>query len=1104
MTLEVALRHVTHYRYDKAVAVGTQLVRLRPAAHCRTPLLSYSLEVTPQHFVNWQQDPFGNYIARLAFPDRASELRLAVDLVVDMVALNPFDFFLEEHAQHYPFSYGAELTRDLTPYLVAEVPTPRLRAWLDGLPSLQGLRTLDAVTDLNRRLAADIRYIVRLEPGVQTPEETLTLASGSCRDSAWLLVQIFRNLGLAARFVSGYLIQLTADQASLDGPSGPKADFCDLHAWAEVYIPGAGWIGLDPTSGLLAGEGHLPLACTPEPGSAAPITGTLEACEVSFDVTMAVTRLAESPRVTKPYSEDQWAAIDAAGEAVEARLQAGDVRLTMGGEPTFVSLDDRDGEAWHTAADSPLKRELAAQLIERLRARFAPEGSVHFSQGKWYPGEPLPRWAYSLFWREDGEALWQRSGYLAAKPGPTPSLERAHTFIEQVAKRLNVDPANTLPAYEDTWHYLATERRLPPDFDPVDSSRLSDPAARARLARTFEQGLGKPVSFVLPVQAWKSRDTRAWHSERWRLRGEHLFLVPGDSPAGLRLPLDALAPPTADSALAALPEVPFERAAPFAAPAANDDEGRKQATTQAQQHPGAGTGSRQQVSEQSARTALVVEPRDGFLYVFVPPIAAAEAYVELIGAIEAVAEALDQPVRLEGYDPPPDHRVRTLRVTPDPGVIEVNVAPAASWRELVHNTEVLYEEARLCRLTTEKFMLDGRHTGTGGGNHVVLGGPTPSDSAFLRRPDMLRSFVSYFNNHPSLSFLFSGMFIGPTSQAPRVDQARDDALYELEIACQQVPERALGDPPPPWLVDRIFRDVLVDVTGNTHRTEICIDKLFSPDSPTGRLGLVEFRGFEMPPHAQMALAQALLMRALTAWFWETPYTAPLEHFGTQLHDRFMLPHYLLQDFDVVMGDLRSAGLPLEAGWFAPHAAFRLPVLGSLTYQGLTLELRAGLEPWHVTGEHGVAGGTARYVDSSVERLQVQVSGLAGSRYAVACNGRKVPLQPTSVADTWVAGVRYRAWQPPLCLHPTLGVDVPLVFDIVDTWTGISVAGCTYHVSHLGGRSHETYPVNALEAEGRRLGRFATTRHSSGPIHLTSEPTNPSFPVTLDLRRKPRA
>ena len=459
---------------------------------------------------------------------------------------------------------------------------------------------------------------------------------------------------------------------------------------------------------------------------------------------------------------------------------------------------------------------------------------------------------------------------------------------------------------------------------------------------------------------------------------------------------------------------------------------------------------------------------------------------------------LGRKVVLEGYLPPRDPGLLHFSVTPDPGVIEVNVHPASSWTEIVRRGEELYEDARQVGLATEKFMLDGRHVGTGGGNHVVMGAAEPADSPFLRRPDLLKSLLGFWHNHPSLSYLFSGLFIGPSSQHPRIDEARQDSLAELEIAFSQV---KAGEEVAPWLVDRIFRHLLADMTGNTHRTEFCIDKLYAPETATGRLGLVEFRALEMPPHARMAAAQLLLMRAAVAAFWRTPYERRLVHWGTRIHDDFLLPHYVAQDFSDVLEELGAHGFRFDRAWFAPHFEFRFPRIGEITLRGVTLELRHALEPWHVLGEEPAGGGTARFVDSSVERVQALVSGWVDERFVLACNGKAVPLTPTERAGEYVGGVRFKAWQPPVsALHPTIPAQTPLVVDIYDRWTGRSLGGLMHHVSHPGGLNYEHFPVNANEAEARRRSRFFPFGHTPGPMAEPKLVLSREHPRTLDLRR----
>lgn len=1103
MALHVALNHRTHYRYDRPIHMGPQVIRLRPAPHSRTPIVSYALKIEPEgYFLNWQQDPHGNYVARVVYPDKVQEFHIEVDLVADMVVYNPFDFFLEPDAETLPFEYDPLAKQDLVPYLATGTAGPRLQEWLKHFPKPQGDPTVPYLVNLNRRLQSSIAYIVRMEPGVQTPDETLELGSGSCRDTGWLLVQILRHLGIASRFVSGYLIQLVADVKSLDGPSGADRDFTDLHAWVEAYLPGAGWVGLDPTSGLLAGEGHIPLACTPHPSTAAPIGGPIEACETAFSHDMSVTRIVETPRVTKPYSKEQWQEVEQFGRRLDRELAVHDVRVTIGGEPTFVSIDHPDAPEWNTEAVGSTKRPLAENLIKRLRNRFAPGGLLHFGQGKWYPGEQLPRWALGLYWRDDDRPLWHHDHLIAEEPGsPELSSEDARRFIEGIARRVEVGHETIHTVYEDPWHFIGQERKLPENLNPA-TNNLDDPLARARLAGVFERGLGTPAGYVLPLQRWQGRDgARRWISEPWSTRTKHLFLMPGDSPIGFRLPLPSLPVIAPGDYPYIVPSDPFETRGPLP-----DPDPLRQPFLRRQPGQEAHPDTPQQIMGQAGghgtgrwvRAALSVQPRDGHLCVFMPPVESLEDYLDLAAAIEDTAAELNRPIHLEGYTPPYDPRLNVLKVTPDPGVLEVNIHPAKNWADMVAITTGIYEEARICRLGTEKFMLDGRHTGTGGGNHVVVGGKTPADSPFIRRPDLLRSLIAYWQRHPALSYVFSGLFIGPTSQAPRIDEARHDSLYELELGFSQVPPPH-GPIPPPWLVDRIFRNLLIDVSGNTHRTEICIDKLYSPDGPTGRLGLVEFRAFEMPPHERMSLVQQLLLLALIARFWQTPDSGTLVRWGTQLHDRFMLPHFLEQDLHEIIQEMNRSGYALQGDWFAPHLEFRFPVYGSVNHGSLILEVRQALEPWHVMGEEGFSGGTVRYVDSSVERLQVKVSGLTDNRYLIACNGKRIPMVPTGRQGEAVGGVRYRAWQPAKSLHPNIGIDAPLIFDIYDRWNGRAIAGCTYHVAHPGGRNFEQFPVNAYEAESRRLARFFPFGHTTGPYPEPRAHARPEFPCTLDLR-----
>jgi uncharacterized protein (DUF2126 family)/transglutaminase-like putative cysteine protease len=1107
MSVHAAITHRTSYKYDRPVQLGPQTIRLRPAPYARTPILAYSLKVSPQpHFLNWQQDPQGNFLARVVFPERVTHFEVVVDLVADMATINPFDFFLEPETETFPFTYDDVLAEELAPFRVLNKPEPLLAALIedvrrDVVPG--DPRTVDFLVAVNRIVHERVSYVVRLEPGVYTPEETLTLGQGSCRDSAWLLVNLMRHLGLAARFVSGYLIQLVADVKPVDGgAAGPETDFTDLHAWAEVYLPGAGWVGMDATSGLFTGEGHIPLAATPSPSSAAAITGGYVAedgTETEFGFHMEVKRISETPRVTKPYTPKQWQDILARGAAVDRALFARDVRLTMGGEPTFVSATDHEGEEWNIDALGPTKRIYAGRLMRKLTPLWAKGAALTYNMGKHYPGEQLPRWAIHAHWRADGEPVW-KTPELLASDDDTDNATAADTalFAAALAERLQVDPALVNAAYEDIHYYLWKEKRLPANV-VVEDAKLADPLERARLAKVFGQGLASTVGSVLPLRRVIQDGERRWQSGKWFFRDDTMFLIPGDSPIGLRLPLESL--PWAEPSHI---EQEFETD-PFAPRGKLPKRDSMQMTREG--YGGSNIEGFRPVPQDApvvgreepglVRTALAVEARDGIIHVFYPPLYDVLDWLELTAAIEDTAQEFSRKVVLEGYLPPEDPRVTSFSITPDPGVMEANIHPAANWGEMVERTGQLYEAAREVGLAAEKFMLDGRHVGTGGGNHVVMGGATPADSPFLRRPDLLKSMLGFWHNHPSLSFLFSGLFIGPSSQHPRIDEAREDSINELEIAFRQVSRQTQT---PPWLVDRLFRNILCDMTGNGHRTEFCIDKMYAPNGGSGRRGLVEFRAFEMPPHAEMSAAQVLLMRSAIAAFWEKPYERSLIRWGTRLHDEFLLPHYNQADFNDALEELAAYGFPLDKAWFAPHQEFRFPKLGEIAVRDMKVELRHALEPWHVLGEEQTSGGTARYVDSSAERLQAKVSGWVDERYVLACNGAALPLQRTETQGEYVAGVRFKAWEPYSALHPTIGAQVPLVFDVYDKWSGRAVGGMTHHVAHPGGRAYEDFPVNSNAAEARRRSRFYPFGHTPGPAPEPRTVEGPEYPRTLDLRR----
>ena len=1085
--MRLLIQHQSRYRYPRPAALGPHLMRLRPANHARARIETYGLSIEQPVNLRWQQDPSGNHVARATFAEGVlvERLDVLVELAVDIRPVNPFDFFLDGRAERVPFAYPAETSRDLLPFLDTGDPafaTGSLFAALDAELPREGT-TVSILVALNAAVNQRVRYVIREEAGIWTPEETLAAGRGSCRDSAVLLVALLRSRGLAARFVSGYLVQLTDEGMIPDAPRGVGRDVVDLHAWAEVYLPGAGWIGLDATSGLLCGEGHIPLACTAHPPFAAPIEGSSDVAASDVSFSMTVGRLGHEPRPTAPYDEEVWRALSAAGDRADARLAELGVALTMGGEPTFNAREGADLPEWNTEALGADKWQKGLALARELGARLAPGAVLLRRQGKHYPGESLPRWAIDVCARRDGAALWTSREARTGSAGP--SLDDARRFADALAERLGVAGA-AIEAFEDPWRFLQDEANLPVSVDPLDAD-LDDPEDRRRLARVLGRGLGREAGFVLPL----SRDGSRWRTERWSFRRGHLFLIPGDSPIGLRLPLRSQSPGDPPEVVEEPVDPPDPRRFP------PDPEGEAPQAAVPVRAPAAATGP------SPVRTALCVEVRDTRLHVFVPPLGTAEDFFALVEAIDQVRCALDLDVQVEGYPPPPSPALERFSVTPDPGVLEVNIPPTTSTRDYVSLLDAVFDAALHAGLHAEKYLVDGRQAGSGGGNHLTLGGPTPQESPFLQRPDLLAGLITLFQHHPSLSYLFTGLFVGPTSQAPRVDEARHDALYELEIALRRAFDVAgAGTPPPPWLADMLFRHLLVDVSGNTHRTEICIDKLFSPEGAHGRQGLVELRAFEMPPHVRMAAAQMILVRSIAAALLREPYDRPLARYGQLLHDRYLLPFWMWRDFEDVLGFLADRGHPLPAEGYRPFLEMRCPVVGNLVAGDVRLSVRNALEPWHVLGEETTAGATARFVDSSVERIEIVAEGLIAERHRVLVNGQALPLVPTGEAGQYVGGVRFRAWAPPHALHPHLGIHHPVRVDVLDTWGQRSLGAAAYHVWHPEGRAFDAPPLTRFEAAARRAQRFTVEPALPWPVHPAPSSAHPDAPYTLDLRRYP--
>jgi uncharacterized protein (DUF2126 family)/transglutaminase-like putative cysteine protease len=1053
MGTKVIVHHESRYCYEHPVSLGPQTIRLRPAPHCGTPILSYSLEIKPTDgLCSWQFDPLANHVARVVFPSKTAEFAINVDLVANLIPLNPFAFLLEPEAEMAPFTYKPEMARNLEPFLVLKSSGPLLDNFVASVRGPQ--QTIALLLALNERVCNQVSYTTRMEHGVQSCEETLSLGTGSCRDSSWLLVQVCRRLGFAARFVSGYLIQL-ADDKQLAGAECRKTDSVDLHAWAEVYLPGAGWVGVDPTSGLLATEGHIPLACSTTPIDAAPISGTVEPAGVEFTHELTVRRLDQAPSLTSPFSERDWRTIQHLAYDVDRDLKAQDVRLTMGGEPTFVSIDDPESAQWNWDALGPQKRSAGLSLIHSIRQRSAPGALLHFGQGKWYPGEPVPRWAFHCIWRKDNLPVWE-NGDLFAVEGKDDACgnTEAYAFLETLSRRLGAEPENILHAMESM-----TEQDA-------------------------------PAGFILPLRRRQTKDRFIWSSQLWFKRPAKFTLSVGDSPIGYRIPVemmpwiapDVLCYEIDEDGLVKLPSAVVRRPEMF--------------NRYPEPDPLPPISENLASAHELIRPSLCVQAREGRLHVFLPYISVLADYLDLVAAVEETSQYLQRPVWIEGYSAPLDPRIKVFSLTPDPGVLEVNMPPTSEWDELETHNAMLAEEAERHRLIPAKFGYDGTHMATGGGSHITLGGPTLADSPILRRPDLLRSLLAFWQNHPSLSYLFAGMYVGPTSQYPRVDEARVDSLYELEIAFSHLPKGEC----PAEIVDGLFRNLLVDVTGNSHRAEFCIDKLYPPVGRGLRLGLLELRAFEMPPHYRMGLLQTLLVRALIAHFWNSPFTGGLLRWGTALHDRFMLPYFVERDFTDVLDVLRSAGYSFVDTWFASHLEFRFPKIGEIEADGVRLELRQALEPWNVLAEETTSGGSGRSVDSSLERIQVKVNGITpASRYVVSCNGRRVPLHLSEAQDEALAGIRYRARRLSAALHPTIPVHTPLRFDLIDTWKKRSVGQCAYYAGRLDGTLYDSRPADSTEASERRLRRFHITPPPEDVIATPPSEKNPIFPMTLDLR-----
>ncbi|MBZ0189656.1 MAG: transglutaminase family protein [Candidatus Obscuribacterales bacterium] len=1085
--MQYRIQHITKYTYEKPVSLGPHVVRLRPAAHAKADILSYSLSIEPECQIRWHYDPWNNQTARLSFPPDfiGSELTITVDTTIETRPVNPFDFFVENWCESLPFQYPASLADELSPFLKSPQGGALFKKFTKEHPPQGGF--IDYLVDVNKIVSEKIAYVVREETGIQESEQTLSLQSGSCRDSAVLLMDVYRSAGLAARFASGYLLQALEPEDADKSKEKHRVQL-DLHAWAEVYVPGAGWVGLDATSGMLCGEEHIPLACAATPLEAAPVTGTASSVASKFETFSEAVKLGLEVEPERPYTESDWRRILECGQAVDASLLKSGVELTSGGEPTWTTDDMSNLPEWSTQALGEKKWLKAARLFVGLSKRFADGVLPIVGAGKLYPHETSPRWALTLLWRKDEEPIWLNQDLIDWEitekcRNYSRGIELCLEFGRVLSEKLGVK-ANLIAGYEDPCHFVVEEENLPDDIELVEileSSDFSDRENRKRLARVLERGLNEVVGYCLPL----SHSEKGWFSGSWSFRREHMYLVNGDSPMGLRLPLDRILT-NAESVWPSDPSLVEEKIPDKVAA-----KSRKRAA-------GGNVALAEAEPEERPRTALCLEPRADGVGVFIPPLSKVDEYLELVTAVEEAAAQSGIKVRIEGYPPSPDPRLRSLSVTPDPGVVEVNLPVCSSLREYARSMALVAETASESGLATEKYQLDGRIIGTGGGHHITLGGPSPLKSPFIENPHILASLIRYFQNHPSLSYLFTGLFVGPCSQAPRIDEARLDSLYELELALAQFP--APDTEAPPWTSDRLLRHILADMTGNTHRAEICIDKLYNPDIATGRLGIVEFRAFEMPFHYKMAVVEMLLLRALVAMFAIRPFIGKPIRWGTALHDKFMLPHYLYDDLRDVLFDLQREGFNFDQEWFRPMLEFRFPVVGRLQAESVELELRVAHEPWHVLAEASGAQNLSRPVDSSMERLQIKVKNWIDNRHIAIVNGMQIPMVRTATVGEFIAGVRFRAWRPPACLQPNINVHHPLKFELVDTWSKRSLGACRYYVVHPEGLYYEEIPLTRIEARSRTQNRFSIGNHTPWPVDFLPTDPYPEHPITLDLRR----
>ena len=1009
----IALRHCIHSRFDRPVALSTHWLRLRPAPHTRGRLTAFSLRVEPAlHFLNWVRDPFENHLARLDLPEPVTHMVVEVEIIAELAAVNPFDFLLDADAVRHPFRYPPQLARELAPYLSPVACGDATGRWVSHLER-GPVATLDRLEQVNRAVNQQFRVHDDPDPlpGPVDLEQVVGTGAGSSWELAWLLTVALRSLGLAARFCSGYRVILVE--------SGP--DHAEHCAWSEVYLPGAGWVGLDPAAGVFTGECHVPLATAPEPSRVGPLLGYREACEEQCSSSVDVQRLVpESP--DSPATGGAWRRVMvAAARTVDDSLREQGLELAQGVRLAFCRDNARDRPEWSTAAPGADKWRAALALGRSLRDALLPGGVLQLGQGEWYGGEALPRWQLRCIARKDGVPMWSNAERQDGPAGEAPPDTDAARdvvvagFARRLSATLGLGEECWIAARDDVLHRAWAE--APQELPRPSAEVLRDPKARRRLSRELS-ATDRTVGYVLPL-AW-DHGSDCWRTAPWPTRRGQLTLLPGDSAIGYRLPLNEL--PVGQAGLREQePPAPFWReppALPMPQPAV--------AAGGAPATPG---------------TALCLEHRDGILFVFLPPCPSAERYQALVAAAERAAADAPLPVLLEGYLPPPDPRLRTVQLEPEVGTLEVTLPASSTWDAVDRTVHTTCNRATELGLTTAIKEEDGSLRPLDRRAAWTLSGPTPGASPWLCRPSLLRSLLRYWQRHPSLSFLFAGGRVGPDSWAPRVDEGREDMLYELDVALERVPD---GEVDTPWLIDRLLSHLVADPAGHPARAELRLDRLYPPGDDGARCGEVVVQAFAPPLDARLAGLQALLLRAVVAHVARRPEHASFIRWGTALHDRFMLPRVLRDDFRSVLEELRHGGHGLAEAWFQPYLDDMFPPLEAVRHGSLRLLLRPALEPWPVMAEEISGGGMARFIDPAMVRVEVELRGFTPGRHVVVCNGRRVPLQPAGVPGEAVAGVRCKVLNPPATLYPTVPPEDSLVFEVLDAWSGERLGGCTYY------------------------------------------------------------